>query len=203
MESTFFGIDVARGKKPFTVATLGDALHLGSLVRLDMTAALEALDVESNAFVAINTPQNISSEKPHTEFIKRLGKLGYKPHTVQAGARQWFETNANFCYRDLIGKKPLSRRTLEGRIQRGLILHENGLRVRDPMEFFEEITRYRMLMGEFPNDLVYLSTELDALVSAYVAWMTVNEPEQIEMVGDEKRRILHIPKEKEREESFI
>jgi hypothetical protein len=203
MESTFVGIDVALGKKPFTIAVLGNELNIISLTRVDMESVLVALEIEPGAVTAINTPQNVTSEKPRADLIKRLGKLGYKPHSVQAGPRQWFETDAYFCFRNLIEKKPLPRRTLHGRIQRGLILHENGLRVRDPMEFFEEITRHRMMMGEFPNELVYSATELDAMVSAYVAWMTINEPEQIEMIGDEKRRILHIPKEKEGEPSLV
>jgi hypothetical protein len=203
MESTFIGIDVAIGKKPFTVAVLGEGLNIISLSRVDMKSALETLEISPGMVIAVNTPQNLRAEKPRADLVKRLGKLGYKPHSVQAGPRQWLETDTNFCYRNLIDKKPLPRRTLEGRIQRGLILHENGLRVRDPMEFFEEITRHRMMMGEFPNELVYTATELDAMVAAYVAWMTVNEPEELEMVGDEKRRIIHIPKEKEREPSFI
>jgi predicted RNase H-like nuclease len=203
MESTFIGIDVSLGKKPFTVAVLGDGLNIISLMRVDMESALEMLENEPGVIIAVNTPQTKSSEKPRADLVRRLEKLGYKSRSVEAGPRQWFETDANFCYRNLIEKKPLSRRTQQGRIQRGLILHENGLRVRDPMEFFEEITRHRMMMGEFPNELVYSATELDAMISAYVAWMTVNEPEQIEMVGDEKRRILHIPKEKEREPSLI
>jgi predicted RNase H-like nuclease len=203
MESIFIGVDIALGKRPFTVAMLGESLNIILLTRVDMESVLEVLDVESGAVIAVNVPHNVRSEKPRADLVRWVGKLGYTPHSVQGGPRQWFETNANFCYQNLIEKKPLPRRTLEGRIQRGLILHENGLRVRDPMEFFEEITRHRMMMGEFPNELVYSATELDAMVAAYVAWMTVNEPEQIEMIGDEKRRILHIPKEKEHEPSFV
>ena len=45
----------------------------------------------------------------------------------------------------LLHKKLLSRRTLEGRIQRALVLYDQGLQINDPMEFFEEITRYRLI----------------------------------------------------------
>lgn len=46
--------------------------------------------------------------------------------------------------------------TLEGLIQRQLVLFEAGMRIKDPMDFFEEITRYKMVKGIFPMELLYL-----------------------------------------------
>jgi len=52
------------------------------------------------------------------------------------------------------------------------------------MEFFEEITRYKLIQGILPLENLYTPKELDALVAAYVAWMTVNRPGQVERLPD-------------------
>jgi hypothetical protein len=52
------------------------------------------------------------------------------------------------------------------------------------MEFFEEVTRYKLLQGILPSEHIYLSKELDALLAAYLAWMTVNRPQQLTSQGD-------------------
>jgi hypothetical protein len=52
------------------------------------------------------------------------------------------------------------------------------------MEFFEEITRYKLMQGILPFENLYSSKELDALVGAYVAWMTANKPGQFIMQGE-------------------
>ena len=72
---------------------------------------------------------------------------------------------------------------MEGRLQRALILYEQALRIEDPMEIFEEITRYKLIKGNFRLENLYSSKELDALAAAYLAWMTVNRPEQIVAKG--------------------
>ena len=43
------------------------------------------------------------------------------------------------------------------------------------MDFFEEITRYKIAKGIWPMDLLYLPEQLDALVAAYTAWMAVHK----------------------------
>ena len=52
------------------------------------------------------------------------------------------------------------------------------------MEFFEEITRYKLIQGILPLENLYTSKELDALVAAFVAWMTVNKPGQFIIQGE-------------------
>ncbi|MGZ9226270.1 MAG: hypothetical protein ACXW4M_12030, partial [Anaerolineales bacterium] len=70
------------------------------------------------------------------------------------------------------------------RIQRALVLYDQGLQINDPMEFFEEITRYKLIQGILPLENLYASKELDALVAAYIAWMTVNKPGQFIIQGE-------------------
>jgi hypothetical protein len=98
--------------------------------------------------------------------------------------RQWMRADADESFAALIPKKLLSRRTLEGRLQRALILYEQGLQINDPMELFEEITRYKLIQGIRPFETLYSSRELDALVAAYAAWMTVHKPGQFIIQGE-------------------
>jgi hypothetical protein len=94
------------------------------------------------------------------------------------------ETNAQDCYHALIGKKPFPRRTLEGRLQRSAVLYEQGLQITDPIEVFEEITRYKLVQGILPLEDIYAPTELDALIAAYLAWLAANRPGQIVLKGE-------------------
>ena len=107
--------------------------------------------------------------------------------------RQWVEATPRDCYYGLSGRAPLSRRTFEGRIQRALILYEQGLRIGDPMDFFEEITRYKMIKGIFPTELIYPTEMLDALVAAYTAWLTVNQPDDVSLIGDPQEGQIVLP----------
>jgi hypothetical protein len=88
-------------------------------------------------------------------------------------------TDAQKCFLALCGNELFARRTLEGRIQRALILYDEGLQIPDPMDFFEEITRHKLLRGILPLENIHTSKELDALVAAYMAWMTVHRPNQV------------------------
>jgi len=72
-----------------------------------------------------------------------------------------------------------SRQSLEGRLQRGLILYDEGLRIPEPMEFFEEITRHKLLQGVLPSEYIYSPRQLDALMMAYVSWMAGNPSEKL------------------------
>jgi predicted RNase H-like nuclease len=61
------------------------------------------------------------------------------------------------------------------------------------MDFFEEITRHKMLKGTWPIDLLYQPEQLDALVAAYTAWLTIHKPDGISAVGDPKEGMIVLP----------
>jgi hypothetical protein len=118
------------------------------------------------------------------DFKNQISQAGFKSLSQEDQPKRWFETNTQDCYREWIGKSPLPRRTLEGRLQRALVLYEQALRIEDPMDIFEEITRYKLIQGSFRLENIYSSKELDALAAAYLAWMTVNRPQQIVVNGE-------------------
>ena len=135
------------------------------------------------------------------ELYRKLGKMGFQKHPEIDSTNQILETNPHACYCVLAGQIPLSKPSLEGRLQRQLILYESGLRIRDPMDFFEEITRYKLAKGIWPVDLLYLPEQLDALVAAYTAWTAVHKADHISMIGDSKEGMIVLP-EKELKEKY-
>jgi hypothetical protein len=119
--------------------------------------------------------------------------LGFLPFPAEGTTRQWLETHPHAAFCSLLGKVPLPKPTLEGRLQRQLALYEAGVGIQDPMEFFEEITRYRLLHGILPTETIYLPGELDAISAAYIAWLAGNKPEDVLRVGDPLEGQITLP----------
>jgi hypothetical protein len=148
----------------------------------------------------ISCPQTSSDESKTTNWMKmgftlfkRLDMLGYCPYPDEDSTLQSIEVYPHACFSVLIGKTPFPKNTLEGRLQRQLILHQINLKIADPMLFFEEITAYRLMQGMLPLDGLYDQDELDALVSAYTAYLSAVHPEQTSLLGDPVEGHLVLP----------
>jgi len=126
-------------------------------------------------------------------LYRRLSKMGFQPYRTDEAARQWLETNPHACFCALLEQVPFPKPTLEGRLQRQLVLHECGLRIKDPMDFFEEITRFKLKKGILPLDLVYSPEHLDALAAAYTAWLAAHKPDEALVLGEEQEGRLLLP----------
>jgi hypothetical protein len=61
------------------------------------------------------------------------------------------------------------------------------------MDFFEEITRYKLAKGIWPMELLYLPEQLDALVASYTAWLAVNKAEKVLFIGDDQEGRIVLP----------
>lgn len=133
-------------------------------------------------------------------LYRKLVEIGFKAYPGDDAAYQWLETHPHACFCVLLEQNPLPKPTLEGRLQRQLALHERGLRVRDPMDFFEEITRYKLMKGILPMELVYAPEMLDALVAAYTAWLATYHPDQVTLLGDSQEGQIALPVSSLREE---
>lgn len=127
-------------------------------------------------------------------LYRRLEGFGYRSYPADEALLQWLEVYPHASYCALLGLVPFPKNTLEGRIQRQLILHNLQLHVPDPMDFFEEITAHRLLQGILPMQTIYTQAELDALVAAYTAWLAANQPDQTISLGhpDEGQIILPV-----------
>lgn len=183
----FAGLHLSLARKPITFAVLDNELRLLELAKGDADDMAGALAGGESAVVAVavrSRSNSFRATSAFSTFRKQLARLNFHPYPADDTARSWFKTDADASYRALLEKKPLSGRSLEGRIQRALVLHGEGVQIADPMEFFEEITRFKILQGDLPMQSLYASKELDALMAAYVAWLTQNRPHQVNLKGE-------------------
>ena len=127
-------------------------------------------------------------------IYQRLERLGYQDYAQEETPCQMLEVYPHASFAALLGLIPFTKNTLEGRLQRQLILHNQGIEIPDPMRIFEEITRYRILQGVLPLDGLYSPGELDALVAAFTAWAAATSPETVTALGhpDEGQIILPV-----------
>jgi hypothetical protein len=126
-------------------------------------------------------------------LYRKLSEIGFELYGTEDATRQYLETHPYACYCVLFDGIPFSRPTLEGRLQRQLLLNDKGVRITDAMEFFEEITRFKLLQGVLPTDFLYFPEQLEVLVAAYTAWLAANKPEDVIRVGDKDEGQLILP----------
>jgi len=127
------------------------------------------------------------------ELYRRLEKMGFNKYPEKGSPLQFLETHPQACFCVMAEQIPLAKSSLEGRLQRQLILYEHGLQVKDPMDFFEEITRYKLVKGIWPMELLYMPEQLDALVAAFTAWLVVETKEKTTSVGDHQEGQILLP----------
>jgi hypothetical protein len=128
------------------------------------------------------------------QVYARLTRLGYSLYPMGEQQLQMMEVYPHASYCAWLDRVPLKKATLEGRLQRQLVLYELDLDVPDPIRFFfEEITRHRLLRGVLPLDRLYTPAELDALAGAYTAWMAANQNEEITLFGDPAEGQIVLP----------
>lgn len=123
----------------------------------------------------------------------RLSGIGFQPFAADGDGCQILETHPYACFCVLAESIPFPKPTLEGRLQRQLILNDKGLRINDAMDFFEEVTRYKLMKGILPTEMLYTPEQLDVLVSAYTAWLMANRPDEVTRVGDKDEGQMILP----------
>ena len=126
-------------------------------------------------------------------LIGTLKDKGYQAFPAVEAPLQWLETHPHAAFCALLERTPFAGPTLEGRLQRQLVLHARGLRITDPIDFFEEITRFKLLNGILPLEAIYSSEELDVLVAAYTAWAAFNQAENVTRIGDAQEGLITLP----------
>ena len=179
----FAGVELSSGRKPALFAALNQDLKILVLEKWSVAATISCLQ-EYPAFVlAICSPARKSAAVATGEFKKTISQADCRPFSSKA-LRRWMETDAQKSYLALCEQELLPRRALEGRIQRSLMLYEEGFQINDPMDFFEEITRHKIMQGILPLENLHTSRELDALMAAFVAWMSVQRASLVGVDGN-------------------
>ena len=126
-------------------------------------------------------------------LYQKLSDIGFKPYGVMDAACQVLETQPYACFCVLVDGALLPKSTLEGRLQRQLILYDKGLQITDAMRFFEEITRFKLIKGILPTDVLYSPDQLDVLVAAYTAWLAEHRPNEVVGIGDSSEGKMFLP----------
>jgi len=104
------------------------------------------------------------------------------------------EVCSSAVYSQLIDGRLLAATSYEGRIQRQLALIQEGFRLRDPMGFYEEVTRRKLLTGNLEDIMLYSPLQLDCLAAACMARMADLEPLRVEYIGDDADGWIAIPR---------
>lgn len=129
--------------------------------------------------------------------LHRLAEsLGYTPFGSAPSPRQVLETNPEGVFACLLGHIPFPFNSLEGRIQRQLILWDHHLPVHDPMIYFEEITRHKLLRGILPDQEILPIAKLNSLAAAYTAYLVTVHPERVARFGEPEEGELYLPAQK-------
>jgi hypothetical protein len=127
------------------------------------------------------------------QLVEKLECFGYQAFPAEDVQRQWLETHADSVFWSLLGVTPLPAGTLEGRIQRQLALLDEGLDVPDAMDFFEEITRHRLLKSILPTKNIFSQAEINAWTAAHTAWVATHNPERLRRFGEDEEGLLFLP----------
>lgn len=180
----FAGVEISSGRKPIAFAGLDEDLNIKLLEKWDSAEVFSCLQDYENCVLAVNIPSTKSGQEVYAALKDKFIQSGFKPFSQKSHPKQWMDTDAQDCFHALSGHKLLPHRALEGRLQRAAILYEQGVPLTDPVDIFEEFTRYKLIQGILPLDNLPSSRELDALVAAYLAWMSTNRPGQIVPKGE-------------------
>lgn len=121
-----------------------------------------------------------------------LRGAGYVDHP-RPGERRLFETYPHAIYTVLAGSRPYRKTSVQGLLQRQLLLFEEGVGVPDPMMALEEWTRHHLMRGQLNMADIYSHDELDALAAAYTAYVLAREPHNTTAVGDPAEGQIILP----------
>jgi hypothetical protein len=148
----------------------------------------------------VEVPETPASEEKSLPWVRRgfslvsqIESFGYTPLAAQNGSKHWLEIQADAAFWSLLGVTPLAQGTLEGRLQRQLALLDEGLKVPDAMDFFEEITRYKLLRSILPTKNIFSQAEINAWIAAHTAWLAAHDPSRVRRFGEEEEGFIFLP----------
>jgi predicted nuclease with RNAse H fold len=126
------------------------------------------------------------------QLYDRLRSAGYVDEP-QRGPRRLFETYPYAIFTVLAGTRPYPKNSIEGRLQRQLILYEEGVDLYDPMRVLEEWTRHHLRAGRLNMEGIHEHDALDALAAAFTAYVLDREPQRTIAVGDPAEGQIVLP----------
>jgi len=173
----------------------GKGLLPGQMRGRDLRVAEKLIREMGITISATPSKNELCTEWMHLSFLifHELDKMDFSPFPTVSCSRQYMETHSHAFFCSLLDKNPFPKSTLEGRLQRQLILFDSGMGIHNPMKFFEEITRHKLINGILPFELIYSSEHLDAITAAYTAYLAATKPKSISMVGSDDEGLIILP----------
>lgn len=128
-------------------------------------------------------------------LYQRLRDIGFEffRQGEAADGPTLLEVHPHACFATLLGRRPLAKAHLEGRLQRQMALYVEGLDLANPLHVLEEVSRHHLLTGEMPLEGLRSHDELDALVAAFTAFLVHQKPARIAQVGDPDEGLITLP----------
>lgn len=127
------------------------------------------------------------------DLVRRLKMFNFEPFP-QENHRLMIETSSQAAFWRALGNNPpMPETTLEGRMQRQLVLFELGVELPDPMDFFMEITRHRLLKGNLAEAQIYPVAALNAVMAARTANLLFRSPQRVSALGDAEEGQIVLP----------
>lgn len=129
------------------------------------------------------------------DIFKRLKSMGFSliDPDEPVEPRTMLEVQSHTSFTVLLERRPFLKKTLEGRLQRQMVLHLEGLGVTNPMRILEGIDRSHLLGGHLPLEDLYSAEELDSLVNAYTTFLAMTNPERVHHLGDRREGMISVP----------
>jgi hypothetical protein len=127
-------------------------------------------------------------------IYRRLRSEGFSIGQDPAGGQRWcFEVHPHACFAALLGRIPFAKGTLEGRLQRQILLFREGVQIPDPMLAMEELTAHHLLRGDLRLEGLCTHDALDALGAAFTAYLAAQSPERVSWMGDPADGFICLP----------
>ncbi len=129
------------------------------------------------------------------QVYRRLARLGFALLVVEEEprGRSVLEVQPHAGYSVLLERQPFTKATLEGRLQRQLVLYLQGIDIVNPMHALEEVTRHHLLTGRLPLEGLLAQSDLDALLAAFTAYLAASQPERVCQLGEREEGFLTVP----------
>ena len=127
------------------------------------------------------------------DLIENLQTTGFRQFGGEEQDKVYFEAPAETAFWSIDRKTIFEGDSFIGRIQRQLLLLELGFQMPDPMDFFEEVTRFKLKTGKAPLDMILDMPRLNAWICAYTAWQQKQNPSRTAKLGYPQEGFIYLP----------
>ena len=155
-------------------------------------------DLEDYGAPIYHTPKKkgnlLAAQKFGFTLVEKLESSGFQEYKAEVDFEKvYLETPSETAFWSIERKPLFLAESFIGRIQRQLLLLELGIPLPDPMDFFEEITSFKLKSGKAPLDMILELNRLNAWMNAYTTRQLIRNPSRAAKLGYEPEGFLYFP----------